>query len=185
MGRKYACKSIAKRKLILQEDVYNVRREVHIMHQLSRHPNIVMIKGAYKDQVAVYLVMELCCVIMGVVETCHSLGVMHKDLKPEKFLLLDLSKGAAVKTMDFGLSVFFKLGEVFTNKVGSTGGTEIALRTKGGCVECGNMLHMCDDGVATHDTSFYFFKEIRSVLPREDNASSRVTILMGDLMTLS
>jgi calcium-dependent protein kinase len=142
-GREYACKSIAKRKLISQEDVDDVRRELHIMHHLSGHPNIVTIKGAYEDQAAVHLVMELCAggelfdriiqrghyseaqaaelcrVIVGVVETCHSLGVMHRDLKPENFLLSDPSEGAALKTTDFGLSVFFKPGEVFTDVVGS------------------------------------------------------------------
>nr|XP_024357653.1 calcium-dependent protein kinase 4-like isoform X2 [Physcomitrium patens] len=142
-GREYACKSIAKRKLISQEDVDDVRRELHIMHHLSGHPNIVTIKGAYEDQMAVHLVMELCAggelfdriiqrghyseaqaaelcrVIVGVVETCHSLGVMHRDLKPENFLLSDQSEGAALKTTDFGLSVFFKPGEVFTDVVGS------------------------------------------------------------------
>lgn len=142
-GKEYACKSIAKRKLISQEDVDDVRRELHIMHHLSGHPNIVTIKGAYEDHGAVHLVMELCAggelfdriiqrghyseaqaaelcrVIVGVVETCHSLGVMHRDLKPENFLLLDTSENAALKTTDFGLSVFFKPGEVFTDVVGS------------------------------------------------------------------
>lgn len=142
-GKQYACKSIAKRKLISQEDVDDVRRELHIMHHLSGHPNIVTIKGAYEDQGAVHLVMELCAggelfdriiqrghyseaqaaglcrVIVGVVETCHSLGVMHRDLKPENFLLLDTSENAALKTTDFGLSVFFKPGEIFKDVVGS------------------------------------------------------------------
>jgi calcium-dependent protein kinase len=142
-GKEFACKSIAKRKLISQEDVDDVRRELHIMHHLSGHPNIVTIKGAYEDPVAVHLVMELCAggelfdriiarghysearaaelcrVIVGVVETCHSLGVMHRDLKPENFLLSDAREHAALKTTDFGLSVFFKPGEVFTDVVGS------------------------------------------------------------------
>jgi calcium-dependent protein kinase len=142
-GKEYACKSIAKRKLISQEDVDDVRRELHIMHHLSGHPNIVTIKGAYEDSVSVHLVMELCAggelfdriiqrghyseakaaeltrVIVGVVEACHSLGVMHRDLKPENFLLSDPSENAALKTTDFGLSVFFKPGEIFSDVVGS------------------------------------------------------------------
>ncbi|MFS7990853.1 putative calcium-dependent protein kinase 5 CAMK-CDPK family [Helianthus anomalus] len=40
-------------------------------------------------------------------ETCHSLGVMHRDLKPENFLLVDKDEDALLKTIDFGLSVFF------------------------------------------------------------------------------
>lgn len=43
-GLVYACKSIAKRKLVTKDDVDDVRREVQIMHHLSGHPNIVKIK---------------------------------------------------------------------------------------------------------------------------------------------
>ncbi|CAK9204351.1 unnamed protein product [Sphagnum jensenii] len=142
-GKEFACKSIAKRKLVSMEDVEDVRRELHIMHHLSGHPNIVNIKGAYEDVTSVHLVMELCAggelfdriiqrghyseakaaeltrTIVGVVEACHSLGVMHRDLKPENFLFSNHSEDAALKTTDFGLSVFFKPGEIFTDVVGS------------------------------------------------------------------
>ena len=88
------------------------------MHHLSGHPNVIQIVGAYEDAVAVHVVMEICAggelfdrirqrghyterkaaelarAIVGVIEACHSLGVMHRDLK----------------TFDFGLSVFFKPG---------------------------------------------------------------------------
>ncbi|KAI7725798.1 hypothetical protein M8C21_013969 [Ambrosia artemisiifolia] len=59
-GKRFACKSIAKRKLLTEEDVEDVRREIEIMHHLSGHPNVVSIQGAYEDSVAVHLVMELC-----------------------------------------------------------------------------------------------------------------------------
>ncbi|KAI7736761.1 hypothetical protein M8C21_012636 [Ambrosia artemisiifolia] len=59
-GKKYACKSIAKRKLVTDDDVEDVRREVEIMHHLSGHPNVVSIEGAYEDAYEVHLVMELC-----------------------------------------------------------------------------------------------------------------------------
>ncbi|MCO5596638.1 hypothetical protein L7F22_050705 [Adiantum nelumboides] len=142
-GKKYACKSIAKRKLISQEDVDDVRREIQIMHHLSGHSNVVTIRGAYEDYNSVHLVMELCSgeelfdriierghyserkaaqltrTIVGVVEACHSLGVMHRDLKPENFLFLSKKEDSALKTIDFGLSVFFRPGEVFHDVVGS------------------------------------------------------------------
>ncbi|KAG2285302.1 hypothetical protein Bca52824_044906 [Brassica carinata] len=107
------------RKLTTPEDVEDVRREIQIMHHLSGHPNVIQIVGAYEDAVAVHVVMEICAevtshyterkaaelarTIVGVIEACHSLGVMHRDLK----------------TFDFGLSVFFKPGETFTDVVGS------------------------------------------------------------------
>lgn len=142
-GIKYACKSIAKRKLLTDEDVEDVRREIQIMHHLSGHPNIIAIKGAYEDVISVHVVMELCAggelfdriiqrghyterkaaeltrTIVGVVEACHSLGVMHRDLKPENFLLVDHKEDSLLKTIDFGLSIFFKPGETFNDVVGS------------------------------------------------------------------
>uniref|UniRef100_A0A0E0RDE5 non-specific serine/threonine protein kinase n=1 Tax=Oryza rufipogon TaxID=4529 RepID=A0A0E0RDE5_ORYRU len=142
-GEKLACKTIAKRKLANKEDVDDVRREVQIMHHLSGQPNIVDLRGAYEDKHNVHLVMELCAggelfdriiarghyteraaaallrAIVGIVHTCHSMGVIHRDLKPENFLLLSKGDDAPLKATDFGLSVFFKEGEVFRDIVGS------------------------------------------------------------------
>ncbi|KAK4746642.1 hypothetical protein SAY87_025679 [Trapa incisa] len=142
-GNEYACKSISKRKLISKEDVEDVRREIQIMHHLAGHKNIVTIKGAYEDSLYVHIVMELCSggelfdriiqrghyserkaaeltkIIVGVVQSCHSLGVMHRDLKPENFLLVNKDDDFSLKAIDFGLSVFFKPGQIFTDVVGS------------------------------------------------------------------
>ncbi|RWW77239.1 hypothetical protein BHE74_00014600 [Ensete ventricosum] len=133
-GKEYACKSILKRKLATDDDVEDVRREIQIMHHLSGHPNVISIKGAYEDAVAVHLVMELCAggelfdrivqkghyterkaaelarVIVGIVEACHSMGVMHRDLKPENFLFVNQMEDASLRTIDFGLSIFFRPG---------------------------------------------------------------------------
>lgn len=137
-GQQYACKTIAKRKLVNKEDMEDVRREVQIMHHLTGQPNIVDLKGAYEDKQSVHLVMELCeggelfdriiekghyteraaasllRTIVQIVHTCHSMGVMHRDLKPENFLLLSKEESAPLKATDFGLSVFFKQGNLKT-----------------------------------------------------------------------
>ncbi|XP_051150747.1 calcium-dependent protein kinase 20-like [Andrographis paniculata] len=142
-NREFACKTIAKRKLTTSADVEDVRKEIQIMHHLAGHTNIINIVGAYEDAVAVHLVMELCAggelfdriiqrghyserkaaelgrVIVGVIEACHSMGVMHRDLKPENFLFVDEHEDSLLKTIDFGLSVFFKPGETFSDVVGS------------------------------------------------------------------
>ncbi|GFQ05402.1 calcium-dependent protein kinase 17 [Phtheirospermum japonicum] len=47
------------------------------------------------------------------------MGVIHRDLKPENFLLLNKDESSPLKATDFGLSVFFKEGEVFKDIVGS------------------------------------------------------------------
>ncbi|KAK9699274.1 hypothetical protein RND81_08G164300 [Saponaria officinalis] len=142
-GREYACKSIAKRKLTTKDDIEDVRREIQILHHMAGNPNVIQIVGAYEDAVAVHVVMELCGggelfdriierghyterkaaelarLIVGVVEACHSLGVMHRDLKPENFLFVHHQEDSPLKTIDFGLSVFFRPGESFTDVVGS------------------------------------------------------------------
>ncbi|RDX73743.1 Calcium-dependent protein kinase 2, partial [Mucuna pruriens] len=142
-GKEYACKSILKRKLLTEEDVEDVRREIQIMHHLAGCPNVISIKEAFEDAVAVHVVMELCAggelfdriverghyterkaaklarTIVGVIESCHSLGVMHRDLKPENFLFVNQQEEASLKAIDFGLSAFFKPGEIFSDVVGS------------------------------------------------------------------
>ncbi|KAI5080044.1 hypothetical protein GOP47_0005523 [Adiantum capillus-veneris] len=114
-GELFACKSISKRKLTHKEDIEDVRREVQIMHHLTGHPNIVELKGSYEDKNAVHLVMELCA--GG--ELFDRIIAKGKDLKPENFLLLNKREDSPLKTTDFGLSVFFKPGDVFKDVVGS------------------------------------------------------------------
>ncbi|KAJ6864489.1 calcium-dependent protein kinase 32-like [Populus alba x Populus x berolinensis] len=142
-GENFACKSISKKKLRTAVDIEDVRREVEIMKHMPRHPNLVTLKDTYEDDTAVHLVMELCeggelfdrivarghyteraaaavtKTIVEVVQICHEYGVMHRDLKPENFLFGNKKESAPLKAIDFGLSVFFKPGERFTEIVGS------------------------------------------------------------------
>ncbi|GMI63751.1 calmodulin-domain protein kinase 9 [Hibiscus trionum] len=142
-GKRYACKTISKRKLITKHDKEDMRREVQIMQHLSGQPNIVEFKGAYEDKQSVHLVMELCAggelfdriiarghyseraaasicrAVVNVVHACHFMGVMHRDLKPENFLLSSKDENALLKATDFGLSVFIEEGKVYRDIVGS------------------------------------------------------------------
>ncbi|XP_008805015.1 calcium-dependent protein kinase 3-like isoform X2 [Phoenix dactylifera] len=138
-----ACKSISKRKLRTAVDVEDVRREVAIMRHLPRNPSIVSLREACEDENAVHLVMELCeggelfdrivarghyteraaatvtRTIVEVVQLCHRHGVIHRDLKPENFLFSNKKENSPLKAIDFGLSIFFKPGETFSEIVGS------------------------------------------------------------------
>ncbi|CAA7389437.1 unnamed protein product [Spirodela intermedia] len=138
-----ACKSISKRKLRTSVDVEDVRREVAIMRHLPKSPSIVSLREACEDDRAVHLVMELCeggelfdrivarghyteraaavvtRTIVEVVQLCHRHGVIHRDLKPENFLFANKKENSPLKAIDFGLSIFFKPGERFTEIVGS------------------------------------------------------------------
>ncbi|XP_059460540.1 calcium-dependent protein kinase 29 [Corylus avellana] len=140
---KYACKSIARRKLVNQKDIEDVRREILILQHLTGQPNIVEFKGAYEDRQNLHLVMELCSggelfdriiakggysereaasigrQIVNVVHACHFMGVMHRDLKPENFLMVSKADDSPIKATDFGLSVFIEEGKVYKDIVGS------------------------------------------------------------------
>ncbi|KAE8692893.1 Calcium-dependent protein kinase 7 [Hibiscus syriacus] len=138
-----ACKSISKRKLRTAVDIEDVRREVAIMKHLPKDSSIVSLKEACEDDNAVHLVMELCeggelfdrivarghyteraaaavtRTIVEVVQLCHKHGVIHRDLKPENFLFANKKESSPLKAIDFGLSIFFKPGERFSEIVGS------------------------------------------------------------------
>ncbi|GAB4833985.1 Calcium-dependent protein kinase 13 [Ancistrocladus abbreviatus] len=138
-----ACKSISKRKLRTAVDIEDVRREVAIMKHLPKSSSIVSLKEACEDENAVHLVMELCeggelfdrivarghyteraaavvtRTIVEVVQLCHKHGVIHRDLKPENFLFANKKENSPLKAIDFGLSIFFKPGERFSEIVGS------------------------------------------------------------------
>ncbi|PNT64929.1 hypothetical protein BRADI_4g35100v3 [Brachypodium distachyon] len=101
---------------------------------------VVRLREACEDGKGVHLVMELCeggelfdrifarghyteraAAKIGrtIAELCHENGVMHRDLKPENFLFANKSEDSCLKAIDFGLSVFFKPGDRFTEVVGS------------------------------------------------------------------
>ncbi|XP_058072446.1 calcium-dependent protein kinase 19-like [Magnolia sinica] len=142
-GLQYACKTISKRKLMNKNDKEGIKREVQIMEHLTGNTNIVKFKGAYEDKKSVNLVMELCSgegifdhiiakrhyseqasaticrQVVNVIDVCHSKGVMHRDIRPENFLLSSKDKGDLLKATDFGLSVFIEKGKLYSDMVGS------------------------------------------------------------------
>lgn len=113
------------------------------MHHLKGHPHITYLRDTYEDKQSVHLVMDLCAggelfdaiikrgtysekdaatlirTIVSVVAHCHSMSVMHRDLKPENFLLESQKTDSRILCTDFGLSVFFKPGQQFSEVVGS------------------------------------------------------------------
>ncbi|PHT88058.1 Calcium-dependent protein kinase 34 [Capsicum annuum] len=93
-GEQFPCKTIAKRKLVNKEDIEDEGGKA---------------------------AASLLRTIVQIVHTCHSIGVIHRDRKPENFLLLSKDENAPLKATDFGLSVFYKQGsgDVFKDIVGS------------------------------------------------------------------
>ncbi|XP_068634584.1 calcium-dependent protein kinase 5-like isoform X2 [Aristolochia californica] len=142
-GEVFACKSIAKDRLVTPDDLCSVKLEIEIMTKLSGHPNVVALKAVYEEQDYVHLVMELCAGgelfhrlekqgrfpeshaqvlfkhLMEVVMYCHDKGIVHRDLKPENILLATKSPSSPIKLADFGLATYIKPGQNLHGTVGS------------------------------------------------------------------
>ncbi len=142
-GQTFACKKIEKRQLRRKADVEDVRREVQILMLLSSHPSVAALCAVYEDSDAVYLILELCeggqvfdrLISMGkiteqyisqvfrqmveLVDQCHTLGIAHRDVKPENFLFATRDENSKIKAADFGLSQFFTSGKAFKSLIGS------------------------------------------------------------------
>lgn len=138
-GAKYAIKRID----LKRDNLENVQREAAIMDHLAGHANIMAIKGILKDDRYAYMVMEFCNggdlydliteqgyfqeevarhlirTIISTVDIIHFLGIIHRDLKLENFLVQVEEHEVVLKCADFGLSSFFTPGQVFTEIVGS------------------------------------------------------------------
>ena len=127
------CISLAKIRSLGQET--NALRELRVLKAMSgfgalgasgeRHPLIVAVLGALRDQQSLYVVLELCeggdlerrldsverfvesdaqfyagCIALGL-EALHARGFCYRDLKPENILL---AHDGTVRLSDFGLA---------------------------------------------------------------------------------
>ncbi|KAF8403806.1 hypothetical protein HHK36_011912 [Tetracentron sinense] len=125
--------------IVSLKDTYEDDSAVHIVMELCEGGELfdrIVARGNYTERAAavvtrtiVEVVQYLACAaaIWGItnlvhliaLQMCHQHGVMHRDLKPENFLFANKKEASALKAIDFGLSVFFKPGERFTEIVGS------------------------------------------------------------------
>lgn len=135
-GEVLACKSIAKERLVTEDDVWSVKLEIDILTKLSGHENVVDLKAVYEEEDYVHLLMELCAggelfhrieqqgrlseheayaifkQLMEVLMYCHDKGIVHRDLKPENILLVSRSS-STIKLADFGLATYIQPGKMF------------------------------------------------------------------------
>ncbi|KAK8471584.1 hypothetical protein PHAVU_003G261700 [Phaseolus vulgaris] len=144
-GDRVAVKRLEKSKMVQPIAVEDVKREVKILKALTGHENVVQFYDAFEDDSYVYIVMELCeggelldrilakkesrytekdaAVVvrqmLKVAAECHLHGLVHRDMKPENFLLKSTKEDSPLKATDFGLSDFIKPGKKFHDIVGS------------------------------------------------------------------
>jgi ribosomal protein S6 kinase alpha-5 len=57
--------------------------------------------------------------IANTLEYLHSLGIVHRNLKPEGFLMSDFSDTANIKLMDFGFSKLLSKKGTCNDNLGS------------------------------------------------------------------
>lgn len=141
-GREVCCKTIAKRALD-DDDIDAVRREIQIMKFLDGHPNVIKLDEVFEDACNIHIIMELLSggdlmkrasasgrfsekvaakifqgILVGLTHA-HEYGVMHRDLKLENVLLKDESDDSWPVLVDFGVSTWFKPGQILRETVGS------------------------------------------------------------------
>ncbi|XP_020253819.1 LOW QUALITY PROTEIN: calcium-dependent protein kinase 28-like [Asparagus officinalis] len=83
--------------------------------------------------------------IAEVVEGCHSLRVMHRYLRPDNFLFVSKDEDAALKVIDFGMSVFYMPGDAFCDWNSVYAAPEVSLEHYGPEAEIwsvGKILHL-------------------------------------------
>lgn len=119
------------KNIVELKGAFEDRHSVNLVMELCEGGELfdrIIAKGHYSERAAA----ALCREIVTVVHSCHSMGVLHRDLKPENFLFLhkddeyndhhhinNKKTDSPLKATDFGLSVFFKPGQVFRDLVGS------------------------------------------------------------------
>ena len=138
-GQKVAIKILDKKKLIEEEGIERVIRELKILSELN-HPNIIKIYKIIEDEKHYYVVMEYCeegelfnyiveknnltdsesaffyYQLINAIEYLHLNGIAHRDLKPENILL---GENNLIKIIDFGLSNYFDENKLLSTPCGS------------------------------------------------------------------
>lgn len=137
-----AVKIVSKRLLNTPEKAAWISNEIAALQALD-HPNIMRLFETFEDERRFYLVTEYFTggelyenvirtgylseaksawyarQILSSVAYCHEKGVMHRDLKPDNFLLESEAADALLKVIDFGTATFYTSGQRFTEKIGT------------------------------------------------------------------
>ncbi|KAL3134980.1 hypothetical protein ABBQ32_007936 [Trebouxia sp. C0010 RCD-2024] len=150
-GKEFACKSICKmleEQGIAgnkqKRHIDNIRREIAVLRRLRGTLNVAQFKQVYEDDTDIHIVMEYCRggelwhrignkhytertvasfmrAVLRTLSQCHSHRILHRDIKPGNFMLLNDEYRAPLKAIDFGLAVFFEPFELPRTDLGLEG----------------------------------------------------------------
>lgn len=183
-GQKVAIKILDKLKLIEEEGIERVVRELKILSELN-HPNIIKIYKIIEDEKNYYVVMEYCeegelfnyiveknnltdsesaffyYQLINAIEYLHLNGIAHRDLKPENILLRENN---LIKIIDFGLSNYFDENKLLSTPCGSP------------CYASPEMIRGEDYNGADNDiweTGIILYAMLCGYLPFENNPNAK------------
>uniref|UniRef100_A0A061R2T4 Calcium-dependent protein kinase n=2 Tax=Tetraselmis sp. GSL018 TaxID=582737 RepID=A0A061R2T4_9CHLO len=128
----------------VQRHLEAVKSEIEVMRRLRGTLNVAYLEQVFEDEDNVHIIMEHCrggellhtigqknyseqtvaSIMRAVLRTlaqCHSHHILHLDVKPGNFMLLDESDTAPLKAIDFGLSRPFDPKDVPLSDVGLEG----------------------------------------------------------------
>ncbi|EGR28721.1 protein kinase domain protein [Ichthyophthirius multifiliis] len=136
---KRALKTIGKCQLSIKEQI-KILQEIEIMKEID-HPNVVKILEHYQDQQHHYLIIEhleggdlfnrivnlkqfneqqaseYMRQVLSAISYCHSLNILHCDLKPENIIFQSKNiKNNTLKVIDFGYSIKTQQNEKIKQK---------------------------------------------------------------------
>lgn len=127
-----------------QAQISLIKREVEVLLALRGSLSIANLEAVYEDHTNVMLVLELCrggellggmigsyipswsertiaSLIRSALQTvaqCHSLSILHRDVKAENFMFLSKEPGSPLKAIDFGLAVHISESQLpFTKNI--------------------------------------------------------------------
>ncbi|GAX75727.1 hypothetical protein CEUSTIGMA_g3170.t1 [Chlamydomonas eustigma] len=130
----YVSKTTAKAKLESKEDLKEIQRELKIFKHVSGHENICKFVQNYEDQHSLHIIVEECSggdlferlqkekmfdeqlaaraihAVASMILHCHSMNVVHRDIRPEVFMFSSTVPEAPLKAVDFRYAKFWKKG---------------------------------------------------------------------------
>ena len=136
---KVAIKILDKTRMTKHEDKERINRELNILKHVH-HNNTVKLFSVIESKCSIYIVQELlegrelldyintkgrlseteaCKIFQQMIsglEYLHNCGIAHRDLKPENIFILN---NKTIKLLDFGLSNYFKKGQLLSTACGS------------------------------------------------------------------